>query len=459
MTTALLPSFDAKTLRSWSTWRVPAILTAIIVLGLIVRLLLAPAEGNGFDVGVNQGWAKSAVQLGLARSYSEQVDGNMLPNYPPFSMLIFAGAGHLYKAFISPDYDRSLLAYRIVIKLPAMLADLATAIVFFFLLRRWKGTNVGLLGSALYTFHPAVLYDSAIWGQTDSIFTFFLTIGFACYAWGLMALAGGLAMLAVLTKMQAIMVGPLFLLLFLRSGWKGFLRACLAAVLVTILVLAPFAIGQNLQGVWNVYATSVGFYPIVSSAAYNLWWALMTDSAGTTNDTTLLFGVITFKHAGLLLVGIFYAATLWILRRHLRVKETYARMMPAMMLAASVAAYIFFMFNTQMHERYLFPFVAFGLPLVFWNRRAALLYAAVCTLYLINLMGWLPYSAIDRALFATFPTFDGFIASLQLVTFFCWFGLTWRLALEAPKAKRTLWKTAKERLRAGYDAMMAHKAA
>jgi dolichyl-phosphate-mannose-protein mannosyltransferase len=407
------------------------IVAGILFAGLALRLYLAPAEGNGFDIGVNQGWAKSAVQLGLAKSYSEQVDGNMLPNYPPFSMLTFTSMGYAYKAFFSPEFESGTLTYRILIKLPAIFADLGAALLMFFVLRKWKGQRAGYVALVAMTFHPAALYNSAIWGQTDSIFSFLLAAGLACYAWGWFAFAGGLAMLAVLTKMQAVMLGPLFAVLFLRAGWKGFLKGTLSALLVTVIVLLPFA--TNLPGVWTVYSTSVGYYPIVTSAAYNLWWALLSDSGGSVNDTTLLFGVISYRHLGLLLVGGFYLATLALLWKRLKPNEPFQRLVPALYLAGSTAAYIFFMFNTQMHERYLYPFVTLGLPVVFLGRRAAFYYCVTCVIYVFNMMGWLPYGAIDRALFATFPAWDGLLATSQLFFFAFWFGLIIKMSKESSK--------------------------
>ena len=393
------------------------ILSTILMAGLLVRLLISPAPGYEFDVGMNQGWAKSAVELGLARSYTEQVDGNMLPNYPPFSLMIFAGIGHVYKAFISPEYEKSRLEYRILIKLPAMLADLGTALLFYFLLKKWKNKKAGFLAAAAYTFHPAVLYESAYWGQTDSIFTFFLVLALSLFVSGRMTIAGAFIALALFTKVQTVMLGPLFLMIALLAGWKSFLKISAGAAIAGVLILLPYFLGGNLSAAIKVMVGSVGYYSIVSSAAYNFWWMLFGDAAGSVQDTELIFGIISYRIAGFLM---FTLANLWILClffRRWRPHKPSRALFYSLFAAASFLAFTFFLFSTQMHERYLFPFVALGLPMAFINRKGAFLYGAVSALFLSNLMGWLPLGAVDRMLFATFPTLDVMIAVCQFFAY------------------------------------------
>ncbi len=393
----------------------PALVLILILLaGLLLRLGLAPLPGNEFDVGVNQGWGKSAVHLGLARSYVEQLDGNMLPNYAPLTLILFAGAAHVQHLLFG--LDAHPLAYRLIIKLPAIFADLLTALFFFFLLRRWRDTRTGLLGALAYALHPAVWYNSAVWGQTDSIFSMFLVLGAGCFVWRQHTLSGVNVALAIFSKMQAVALLPLYAFLYIRDGWRTLTDATFGGLLVATAVLLPFVLGGTLQNVIDVYLHSVGYYSVVSSAAYNLWWSLLADAAGTTQDTTLLFGLLSYRHTGFVLFGLSTVAALWILRRHLRAADR-LQALPAVFLAATFLFHAFFMLNTQMHERYLFPFVALGIPMLFLGSRPRWIYVSISALFFLNLLGWLPATAIDRGLYQTFHAFDVLIASLQVVLF------------------------------------------
>ncbi len=410
-------NMPSETVKKSGTYLPAVVVTALCGLGLFLRLILSPLEGYGFDVGVNQGWAKSAVQLGLAKSYSEQVDGNMLPNYPPLSLMIFASTGHLYQFFVSPEYDKSRVENRVFIKFPSILADIITVLLLFLIVAKWKGRRAGYVAAAVYALHPAVIYDSAVWGQTDSLYTMFLVacLGALSMRWN--AAAGALIALAFLTKTQAIILIPLVGFVLMMRGWKAVGQSALAAAVSATIVLTPFIPDGGLQGIAKMYMDSVGYYPTVSSNAYNLWWALLSDSANNVADTQLLFGVIPYRGAGLLL---FACAYLWILSLAWKHRKDLAfpeQSVPRLFFASAVIAYAFFLFNTEMHERYLFPFVALATPMLLLSRKSAWTYAGVTFVFFWNLLGVLPATAVDKAMYATFPSLDVLFASLLTFLF------------------------------------------
>lgn len=405
--------------------RTAGILAAICLGALILRFSLAGMPGFEFDVGVNQGWAKSAVQLGLGKSYSEQVDGNMLPNYPPFSLLVFTSTGYAFKTFFSPEYDKGAFANRILIKTPSILADIVTLLLLYVMVRKWKGRKEGLIAAAVYAVHPAVFYNSAVWGQTDALYGMFLVACLAALSLRQHAVTGILIALALLTKAQAIMLVPLIGFVLLLRGWRPVLFATCAAIVTAVIVLLPFAPDNGLHGIVKMYSESVGYYPTLSSNAYNFWWSLFSDSAGSTQDHDLLFGVIAYRKAGMLLFSIAYVFSLFTIWRFRKSHTSPNAEIPLLFFAAAIVAYAFFLFNTEMHERYFSSFVAFALPLVFLSRKAAWLYAGVTFVLFWNLLGVLPASPIDRAVFGTFPAFDVLLASCLTFLFPC-FALLYR---------------------------------
>lgn len=423
---------NAKTARSFPAYLpAGAVVTAICALGIFLRLLLSPLEGYGFDVGVNQGWAKSAVKLGLARSYSEQVDGNMLPNYPPLSLMVFASTGHLYQAFVSPEYDKGLVENRVFIKFPSILADIVTVVLLFLIVAKWKGKKAGYIAAAVYALHPAVIYDSAVWGQTDSLYTMFLVacVGALSMQWN--AAAGALIALAFLTKTQAVILVPFVGFVLLMRGWKAIWQSALAAAVVAILILIPFVPDDGLGGIAKMYADSVGYYPTVASNAYNFWWALLSDSANNVTDNQLIFGVMPYRSAGLML---FSYAYLWVLShawKHRRDLASAEQAIPRLFFSSAVLAYAFFLFNTEMHERYLFPFVALAVPMLFLSRKSAWTYAGAGFLFFWNLLGVLPATAVDKAMYATFPALDVFFACMLTFLFPVFVGLRHQLPRKA----------------------------
>ena len=385
----------------------------VLLVGFAWRLWLSPATGYHGDVWAFQTWAKGAVELGVARSYVETVDGAMLPNYPPLSILLLGATGWFYRLFAA-SFDTQVVAWRVVIKLPSILADLAMAALVYRILLR-NGIKRPWLGAAIYLAHPATFYDTAVWGQMDALYTAFAFAGLVAFVERRFALFGALVTCAALTKAQTIVVIPLALALILAAGVRPLLRAAAASVAVLAGVLAPFAWGGVLASAKNAYTGSVGFYPTLSSSGYNLWWALWGFDANRVNDATRGWLHATAREQGWALWGLCVAYVLVVVLRHVRARREFDGTL--VFFAASMCAYSFFIFNTEMHERYLFPLVPLGLPVAAAWPRFRGPYAAATLLYFVNMLGVLRWTDVDRAIFDSFPTLTVFIATLQTACF------------------------------------------
>ena len=399
-------------------------LLLILLLAFTVRFAISWHPGYGFDTGVYMGWAQSAVELGLAESYTKQVGNNMLPNYPPLSMLMLTVAGHTYKWFIAREFDVYATNLLIFIKLPGILADVMICLLLSLFIRQWKNEKSGLLAALIYALHPAAIFDTAVWGQTDSIYTFFMVAALGFWVMRHELHASAVLALSLLTKLQAIVLFPLFFFLTCRN-LKLMLRFTIIGCLTTLLVLAPFLVSNAAQDVVNVYINLIGSYSNVAVGAYNFWWSLLADRAWQLQDTALLFGTISYKHAGLILFGTLYALILFVFRRPLF--EDKDRDIGALFFCAALLCHAFFLFLTQMHERYMFPFVALGIPLVFMSKRLATYYFIASIAFWINLMGVLPFTFIDTALYQQFDILDGFVAATQVWMFILMLGEAWVL--------------------------------
>ncbi len=394
------------------------VLSVVLLAGLFLRLWVAPAEGYGFDVGTNKGWSFSAAALGAGRSYTKQLKGSMLPNYPPLSMLIFDATGLVYMKTVSPSLDIESPAFHIAIKIPAMIADLLTAILLCLFITRWKKNRWwGIAAAAIYLLHPVPINNSAFWGQTDGIYSLFLVAAFGSLSFGLTLIAGFCMALAMLSKLQAIACFPLFAIIALRSGWKRAGLAVLGAAIATVIVFFPFWQEGFLNEAIGIYHSSIGFYDSVSSAAYNAWWMLYADAAGNMHDTVKLFGFLSFRTIGYILFGLSALFPIVVLWKRLKPAANGATL-PAIFYAASLSTLAFFLWNTQMHERYAFAFVPLAFIVAFMSKRAAKLYALISFLILMNLLGWLPATFLDKALYREFPMLDVIVACAMTIMFF-----------------------------------------
>jgi len=385
----------------------------ILLVAFAVRFGLSWHPGYGFDIGVYQGWARSAVELGLAQSYEQQIGGNMLPDYPPFSITMLAGFGHVYK-FLFGVFDLDTMSYKMFIKLPAIFSDVIICALLYNIIKKWKGRKAGLTGAWIYAFNPAAIYDSALWGQTDSIYSMLLLAALTAWIYERRGLTAVLLALSILTKLQSIVLFPLFAyIVFTTLDRREILRFCVTGIITTLVVLIPFAIGNVLQSVIDVYTGSVGAYSNVTIGAYNFWWSILADKGWRIQSTESPFGLMSYTKWGITLFGLMYALILYIFRRAIRNPKN----IDALMYCSALLAAAFFLFLTQMHERYLFPFVALGVPLVFVSKKVAAAYWGMTIAFTINLMGVMPLSAIDKAAYREFDTLDVFVASTQMWMF------------------------------------------
>lgn len=409
------------------------LLAGILLAGLALRLALSPHKGFEFDVTTNEGWGRGVVITGVAQAYREQPAGVMIPNYPPFALMLFGATQYAY-SLADADFEKNSTLARIFVKIPSILADLLLAALVFVIVRRIRDVKAGLLAAIIATSHPAIWFESAVWGQTDVLYTLFSLLAMWLLVGGRFFLGGALAAIALLTKFQAIMFFPLLFVLALAQPRK-IPRSILGAVAAIIPVILPFALAGTWMDVVDVLAGSVGDSTNLSLNAYNVWWALFTDTARSVQDTELVLGPISYRWIGIALSGAFYALSLAWLAVQLRKTNRYKDRIVAAMAAASVCSYAFFLFNTEMHERYLFPLMVFGLPLIFAERRFVWPYVAASTLFFWNLLGVLQLSDWDHALYVAFPALDGMIATLQVVTFFVFAKrvLLWRVKIPSGK--------------------------
>ncbi len=390
-------------------------LLVILLLGAFVRVVLAPHPGFmefGGDMQFNRLWMKSAVAFGAVESFAKQLDGNMLPNHGPVEIAAYAAVGHAYRLLVSPTMEDVWVPIRIALKTPAMLADLALCVALYGVVARLRGKRAALLASLVYALHPAVLHNSALWGQTDAIYTLFVVVAFSALGRKKHLLAGAAMALACLTKPQAAIFLPLFAF---AIPWKP--RQALdvfnAGVGVTLLALLPFLLHGLLDVmVQNVYLSTFGQGGRLSWNAFNFWWAVLGGDAGR-DAAGLFLGIVSFKQAGYALFGLTYAATLWTLRKALR-GHGRARL-SALFAAAGLIAAAFFLFFPGVHERYMYPAMAFMLPMAFSGARGRTVYMGVSACFFFNVLSLLHVGDADLWMLRQLPNLPAAVATCQMI--------------------------------------------
>lgn len=436
-------------------------LAALLAGGLVLRLLLADLAGFPTDVGYFKSWAQIIASIGPEDFY----DSGGFHDYAPGYMWVLWLFGDLDEIF---QFSAGQWDY--LLKLPPILADLASAYLLYQLLA--GRTVVRPFGAvAIYLLLPPVLLLGAIWGQVDSFLAFFilLTIYFLDRE---RPVAAALAYtVGFLVKPQAIAVLPFFVFWIVRDhgpAWgdvreklrlplppRLWLRMIGASLVATFVVVFPFfpslLVWRPFVDLVHQVREAAGTTKLATFFAYNFWELLGPDvsthcDVSTCHDPTT--GAVTVGPEflgltpyvwGLLLFALSAAAVIVLLRR--------ARGLGFLALGTSLSILAFFCFMTRMHERYLFPFfLPFLVACVLLRSRALWAgFVALATVHFLNLyfvytnaqgtdlhVQWLYDLVRDTDLAGTGLATSRLLAFVVVGTFVALLGVTYRLTRAVP---------------------------
>jgi hypothetical protein len=280
------------------------------------------------------------------------------------------------------------------------------------ILHMLKAKGLGIERTWLFTLNVAILYNAYIWGQIDDIPTFFLILSLcvlmlAVTRLRIIIIAGALTLLFNTKPQFGIFFSPVLLYLFHRiPDRKGWLIGIGSALTLQFLLFLPFL--HDLPQVWKVMSGSVDLYNYVSNNAYNFQNLILSNEHYYTRDNQLLIGSLTYKSVGFLLFFSQYILLLaswgWLLFRPQKIDNHFQLLILALILAGLQ----FFLFPTQIHERYAHPVIILvGIyTILFPSPIRLLVYVAISIAYFINLE--------DILRFRGLPNYDIFLMDRRL---------------------------------------------
>lgn len=323
--------------------------------GIAIRVWLLPTHGLRGDLDQFVGWVHHIATRGLGSLYGPTEAGPV--SFGPVMAYVWTLLATVQPAFATVA-DGSDPAIRVLMKLPATLADFGLAGLAGYALRdrpRWA-----VIGIAAVMLHPVVFYVSSWWGQYESIFAL-LGLAAAISAMnGRNGLAAALVAAALMTKPQAIpFLLPFAAWFWATGGIRGVLRAILIGLAVIVVLWIPFiGAGGPAYYIDAVRGYSSGVFAILSLRAWNPWWILQ-EIAGAgqfIRDDVPILGPIALRH-----IGYAITAVLSILVALAITRDPSPR---RLLLGLAATSLVFFTFMTQMHERYAYAAFVLLIPLL-----------------------------------------------------------------------------------------------
>jgi Gpi18-like mannosyltransferase len=350
------------------------VVAALLILALCIRVpwLVAPDPVGDLELSARRmGFLRAE---GLAGAYHD--DGDYMP-LRLYWLRVFSALPFLDDAsFRTPLPPATLL----LIKLPGLLADLATVGLLYAWSRRWRTMRSAAILAAVYALSPPIWMNVAWWGQVDAVLVLPLLLMVALLEsaggrWSWACWAG-----ALLVKPQAIVFAPvLYLATLRRYGCRGLAAGSAIAAGLFALGCAPLGLAGQGQGLLQAYTGSVGRFPQLTNRAYNLWYLVTLGASGS--DVGPGLGPFSYRLIGVILMG---CAALLVC-----VALLYRSDAPTRALSAAVLALAFFTLPTQIHERYLFLALAFLVMRAAADRPVMIFYVILMVSATLNILGTL----------------------------------------------------------------------
>lgn len=321
----------------------------LMVLAVALRLLLSTQiEGYASDLNCFRVWGNRMWNPGISAFYN----GEVFADYPPGYMLILALFAPLR---MLPGVTTGSGVEWMIIKLPAILADMAVAAVVFRFAKKHHQELAGAALALLVAFNPAVILDSAVWGQVDSVMLLPLLLSLIALTENKPVKGALWYTVALLIKPQTLMFGPLVLIAIVRAGREKGAKWTLSKLGLSIVgalalffaVHLPFWGDQPPLWFLSKYFGTMGSYPYASLNAYNLF-TLFGKNWASVQETFL---GLSYQVWGTLLMALVVLYALIIGTAKDKGKGN-----PLFLCGAILAAGLF-TFGVMMHERYLYPVI------------------------------------------------------------------------------------------------------
>ncbi len=341
--------------------------------GFAIRIFVSKfVSGFPTDISCFKSWAQMLHSDGLSNFYTSQA----FTDYPPGYMYILSIVGFI-RQIMNLEYESA--AYTLLVKMPSIIADIVTAIFVYKLALKKFDKNVSLTFGLAYVLNPLVIYVSSGWGQVDAVHTLALLVALYYLQEKKLLVSMLVYTVALLIKPQSAMFAPIYLFVFWEYIFQNkrmqmdklmtVLKYILFCIVGALIFARPFAHGFNYMPIMKQYYETLASYPYVSVNAYNFYVVLGLNWKDITSDVAL-FGTISLI---LIVVASFYVLFK-------------TRKAPNYFFVAAIINLLTYMFSVKMHDRYIFPVLAFMLVSIIYNKdkRIVFLYIAFTITALIN---------------------------------------------------------------------------
>lgn len=356
-----------------------SVYSLLFSLAIFIRIVFLFNPGFEADISFWKSWGLATYDKGIVEGL--KVTNN---NYPtPFAYTLGTMVA-VYSIFADPHnfnefWSNTNLLFLVISKMYPVLADIGIALLFLYIGKHAirlgfpvfrfpesGGSDSGNqrtfavfgmtfyeLLSIFYLLSPLSLIDGAWWGQVDSMGVF-LFLGSLLFALSRRPFLAGLVfILAMMTKLQNMIYGPVFFLFIWQTmRYPGLIRAIFGAVLGFVGLNIEFVGAGYMDRVFASLTENYDYFPWMSLMAFNLWWIVSGGAGMQMSDKVTVLGILNAKTVGLVIFSSLYLVAVL---RQLLLSKKVATLLESLIIVNGA----FFLFQSQSHDRYAFPLSVF----------------------------------------------------------------------------------------------------
>lgn len=373
----------------------------ILMLGLLLRLILVMISGFHPDLLNHTDWGIRFLDLGPRKFYENIFWGVSWANQPFGSILLFTlmaliknvlfgfilflnNTISLFPSFIIPFLEANLHIW--LVKLPFIMSDIGITYLIYKIIQKYK-PKYSILASLIFILNPIVIYNSTIWGQTDSLINLLALTGLYLTFEKKYFIGIFLFLLTFIFKLSLIIYIPIFGLLLLKriKDWKKFVLPVCSFFAFILILAIPFKLDgfSPFKWIWYMYTNRVLVRQgsMLNGNAFNIW-SLIFSIDLSKSEFTKFIGLSYQLWSRILYI--IFLIPIWI--KFLKSKLT----LKVLLYALLISSFGSFIFLTNMHERYLYPIfpiisLLVFLPKTFITKKSIIILTLIHFLNLYNL--------------------------------------------------------------------------
>ncbi|MCR4687310.1 MAG: hypothetical protein K5659_07055 [Lachnospiraceae bacterium] len=350
----------------------------VTVLSFYFRFIMKEFESGDLQAYLIP-WYKDISNLGGFKALSTQVGNYGIPYQTLIAIMTYLPV-------------TSVAAYKIT----SMIFDYAICILIAGFANKLTGSK--LLAGVAYiitVINPVIFMNSSVWGQCDSIFTFFCLLciyGLVEEKFNLAFIAYGVAFAF---KLQAVFILPFVLFYIFYKKKTSIINFFWIPVMMTVLSIGGLINGRTIVEVFKIYFYQVQEYPLVSYN-YPSIWIFLTDNR---NESNYPFLSPYCMAVAVIALGLL---VLWIVKSDFKIDKK------KLIYIAFIMSYTTVFFLPSMHERYSYIYIILGLLIVIIDKKTIPAYIGLLMLdlqtygyylFALTIMPWIVLSIINLACF------------------------------------------------------------